>query len=306
MDNHFSRYLKLLDQLTDAEWLKIQTYVLLLLQQCSTNTSVERLHGAILDTFTLEELRTLHDHLTHVIQTYDDSPQKSQPASKISLSVSTEAIVKIGLIADMHGDNDGFQQALAIFDREGVTQILCAGDIVDRGPEADSIVQTILERGIACISGNHDQTVLANQAKWRVANKPERLKELGRIISDETVAFLQQLPENAHFTIAGKHILMGHGTPWSDVLGIFPESRAGLYKQLVDRYGADTDILILGHTHQPMQARTGNLWIFNPGSIYGVTIRDSHTCAILALPEMNFTVYDVQTGNILPVPITER
>lgn len=246
----------------------------------------------LLDQLADNELLELQTYLTQLIQ------QRSIER--------TETEVKIGLIADMHGDFVGFQNALSIFDREGVTQILCAGDIVDRGSDADLIVQEIIHRGIVCISGNHDQTVVANQAKWRASEKPERLKELGRIISDETVAFLQQLPENARFTVAGKRLLMGHGTPSSDVLGVFPESRPGIFKQLVERYGADTDILILGHTHQPMQAHTGNLWIFNPGSIYGVTIRDSHTCAILTLPQMQFTVYDVQTNHIVAVPVIER
>src|SRR5262245_13489546 len=90
--------------------------------------------------------------------------QRAWPADNL---IENAASIKVGIIADMHGDFAGFQQSLDIFDRAGVSHILCAGDIVDRGPEADAMVKTILERGIPCIKGNHDHTVLENQAKWR-------------------------------------------------------------------------------------------------------------------------------------------
>jgi hypothetical protein len=55
-----------------------------------------------------------------------------------------------------------------------------------------------------------------------------------------------------------------------------------------------------------LHATIGTLQILNPGSIYGVTIRDSHTCAILKLPACDFTVYDVQSGEAIALPITIR
>jgi len=64
--------------------------------------------------------------------------------------------MKIGLIADIHGDLEGFQAALTLLNAHEVTCILCAGDIVDRGPEADAIVRLIKDHNIACIKGNHD------------------------------------------------------------------------------------------------------------------------------------------------------
>jgi hypothetical protein len=33
----------------------------------------------------------------------------------------------------------------------------------------------------------------------------------------------------------------------------------------------------------------GSLQILNPGSVYGVTARDSHTCATLTLPARDYT-----------------
>lgn len=212
----------------------------------------------------------------------------------------------IGILGDMHGDYESFIKALEIFDEQGITRILCAGDIVDRGPEADKIIEVMQAKNIVSIAGNHDRTIVSNQARWRESDKPERLKELGRIVSDETIAFLETLPDTAEFVIAGKRILMAHGTPASDVQGVFPDSRHSLYDLIHYNYGKQFDILILGHTHQPMHAIVKGLHIFNAGSIYGVTIRDSNTCATLSLPDCTFTLYDIQTQNPRPLDAIHR
>ena len=57
--------------------------------------------------------------------------------------------MKIGLIADIHGDLAGFRAALRLLEDKGVEHILCAGDIVDRGPDADTVVQLLQEHNVA-------------------------------------------------------------------------------------------------------------------------------------------------------------
>ena len=204
--------------------------------------------------------------------------------------------MKLGLIADMHGDYIGFAAALRILDAEGAEHILCAGDVADRGPEAGEIIRILQERDIPCIRGNHDVTVVANQEHWRSAGINERLSKLGRVVDDDTIAYLSALPETLTLTFDGIPVLLAHGTPWSDVMGVFRDTRQGVLNRIVENYGDSADVIILGHTHEPLRMRVQNLWILNPGSIYGITIRDSHTCALLDLPSMDYTVFDVRTG----------
>jgi len=212
----------------------------------------------------------------------------------------------VGILADIHGDLEGFRNALVIFEQHGVKRILCAGDVVDRGSSADEIVHIIQEMGIICIAGNHDRTVVTNQARWRAKDNAERLREVGRIVSDETIEFLKTLPDFDHITIAGKRILIAHGVPWSDVIGVFPDSRQSTFDRIYREYGEDYDIILLGHTHHPIHAQIDALTILNPGSIYGVTIRDSHTCAILKLPSLDFDLYDVHSGEQIELDIIQR
>ncbi len=210
--------------------------------------------------------------------------------------------MKLGLVADLHGDLHGFEAALAIFEARGVERILCAGDIVDRGPDADRIAALLIEHGALCVKGNHEHSVLGQQARWRAGERRDRLAGLGRVIGDDTATFIEALPDTRSLTCEGVHLLMAHGIPWSDMLGVFPNSRPALFHLLAERVGGEADILILGHTHQPMDARVGALRVINPGSVYGVTIRDSHTCAVLDLPGGALTVFSLRDRQPIQVP----
>lgn len=236
----------------------------------------------------------------------DELEQVQEYVNQLKQKLSETGTEKAGIIADLHGDYSNFLNALNIFDTHGISHILCAGDIVDRGSDADKIIEVIQERDILCIAGNHDRTVVANQERWRQHKNPQRMKQLGRIVSDETITFLENLPDIAEITIANKRILIAHGTPWSDVMTVFPDSRQSTFDRIYRDYADDYDIVILGHTHHPMNAVIGKLQILNPGSIYDVTIRDSNACAILSLPDCTFTLYDIKTANPIELAITDR
>lgn len=53
-------------------------------------------------------------------------------------------------------------------------------------------------------------------------------------------------------------------------------------------------------------AYLGGLLVLNPGSVYGVTGRDSATCATLNLAMHAFRVFDLSTGAERPVERTVR
>ncbi len=207
--------------------------------------------------------------------------------------------IKLGLLADIHGDAQGFFRALRIFEREQVQQILCAGDVVDRGPDADRVVALLQRLQVPCVAGNHEHSVLAMQARWRAAKRVERLRQLGRIVSDDTVAWMQALPATYRTTLAATRILLAHGSPWHDIDTLWPHKTAW-FARLHAEFAASTDVIIVGHTHMPMCVRYASLHIVNPGSVYGVTMRDSHTCATLTLPARTLTVFDLHTA----APIT--
>src|SRR5688500_1059309 len=103
----------------------------------------------------------------------------------------------LGLVADIHGDLDGLRRALAIFARERVGHLICAGDIVDRGADADAVVPILERLGATCVKGNHEHTVLRSQERWRASPRAEELARVGRVVSDATVAYIAARPDTA-------------------------------------------------------------------------------------------------------------
>ena len=66
--------------------------------------------------------------------------------------------MKIGIIADVHGDHSALKTALERLDTiHQVDHILCAGDLVGRGPEQEQVVELVRQRGIPTVKGNHDE-----------------------------------------------------------------------------------------------------------------------------------------------------
>ena len=208
--------------------------------------------------------------------------------------------MKIGIIADIHGDLKRFQDALALLHRQDVEQILCAGDLVDKGANSDEVVTLCKSENIPCVQGNHDFEGITNQV-WvaRIANG--KIQEpIAQTLQQETITYLTEMPQTLRFTWLGIRILLAHGTPTSRNSYLFPDSSAKLFKRVAEE--AQADVVIVGHTHIPLIVTVnGSCTILNPGSIYFGYMEDASTCAVLSLPNCKFQVFDVDTEMPLQV-----
>ncbi len=183
--------------------------------------------------------------------------------------------MNVGIISDIHGDDTALEAALDRLDSyHHVEQILCAGDLVGRGPQPDRVVQLIRERGIATVRGNHDE--------WSYG------------LSPENKAYLKDLPLEWRAEIGGRSIFMCHGKPGNNLWGLYRDhiSNTLLNMMLVS---LSADVLITGHTHVPLYVRVKRGCVVNPGSLYTFhNVRStSHTYGVLRLPEMTFDLYDI-------------
>jgi putative phosphoesterase len=194
--------------------------------------------------------------------------------------------LKIGLISDVHATPAPVNEALTIFRREGITTILCAGDVAGYGKELEQTVELLIKSQCQVILGNHDLWQLSRSDD--VANGPAE-------------EYLRSLPAVMEFSVEGKKIYMVHASPsgyFMKGIKLLDENAELLRDQ--KNYWADdlktfpVDILIVGHTHQVFAERLGHILVVNPGSTLF-----NHTCAILTLPEM--TVQILSLSNKAPV-----
>jgi putative phosphoesterase len=200
--------------------------------------------------------------------------------------------MQIGIISDIHGGLVELIGALAIFRREKVDRVVCAGDLVDFGAYSDEVVKRIFDEGIPCVRGNHDrdaaerQRLRLNHNLYNMPDKP---------LSAETLALLAQLPPMLRYTWEGTSILLTHANPWGDDTYINIKSTAALFRRVIEV--SQADITIIGHTHQPMWIESAGKMILNPGSASVNYTCLFGTCAILSLPAHQFRLLNVETGD---------
>ena len=191
----------------------------------------------------------------------------------------------IGLISDVHATTSPIEEALSIFEHAGVEQILCAGDTAGYGDQLEQSIALLAESGCHAILGNHDVSYLDQNA---------------HDADNSAAAFLRQLPTSLSMTIAGKRVYMVHGRPPDDCLngiklldgeGEVPTDRLAFWADEIKTI--NSDVLVVGNTHQVFAEKVGDVLVVNPGSALF-----NHSCAILTLPEMTVEVFALSNKEI--------
>jgi len=203
-------------------------------------------------------------------------------------------MTKVGFLSDIHANRAALDAVLATLDAQGCDLLICLGDIVGYGPSPAECVQTLRQRDIPCVLGNHDQyvTVLLNP-------RMEKLREDVRVSIEWTQAqlamddlkWLSQRP----MRIDAEDFSVVHGAfgpkPW-----IYCASDRSLAHNFAYQ---DVALGFCGHSHIPLVARqhpetpsplvdtlqTATLpeapkTIVNVGSVGQPRDRDSRACCL--------------------------
>jgi len=186
----------------------------------------------------------------------------------------------------------GLDAALAHLKHAAVDHILCAGDLVDFGDHGDGVVQRIRDAGIPCVQGNHDRA--ASEKKRYRQHIRRRDNTPIKLLTEPTLAYLDTLPRQLHFTWADKTVLLTHAAPWPGDKYIYPESTQALFKRVAIK--AQTDVVILGHTHRPLWVDMDGCTIINLGSTSQNYLLGFGTYGVLSLPARDFSLFRVDTG----------
>jgi len=172
---------------------------------------------------------------------------------------------KIGIIADLHANLHAIDAVLE--DMPEVDRIICAGDLVGYGPEPNEVLERINEeKKIISVKGNHDQAVLDKNTSSFDKESAETLKWTIEELKKKNLNFLKNLPEKLTVNEEGYEIFTAHGTPRKPLKEpLFPgTSNRALVRMTL---GTEADLIILGHTHVPLDRRFQGKLIINPGAV---------------------------------------
>lgn len=195
----------------------------------------------------------------------------------------------IGLISDVHATPEPVAEALSIFAKAGVAQVLCAGDIAGYCENLEPTISLLRENNCLTIVGNHDLSYL----EQHVDGYDDKA-------DSASIDFLKTLPNTYSTNIAGKSLYMVHAQPPDGCHGGIKllDKKGELIEDNVAQWATklqnfDYDILIIGHTHQVFAEQIAGTLVINPGSSVF-----NHCCAILALPEMTVELFPLSGKSI--------
>ncbi len=187
----------------------------------------------------------------------------------------------IGIVSDVHACPQPLQQALEIFEKQGVSEILCAGDIVGYFDQTGPCIDLLKKYRCKTIIGNHDQSYL---------------RDVLTQTSSADYLYLQSLPETIELVIEGMKILVVHAEPPSEQHGgikLLDQQGEMIGHQLLawqeKLTGVDYDVLVVGHTHQVFAEQIGDTFVVNPGSS-----QFNHSCMVLSLPSLQVQTFVLQ------------
>lgn len=171
--------------------------------------------------------------------------------------------MRVLVIADIHGNRAALDAIQEPYDL-----CVCAGDLVDYGPEPGPCIDWVKEHATYCVRGNHDHGVAQNVEVQGVGGF-RMLTALTRPLSVAAVTpeqrrYLADLPTSVMFSIAGKRVLMVHATP-RDPMDEYAPSDPAFWKPRLA--GLKVDYLIAGHTHQAYTLQVNGTLVINPGSV---------------------------------------
>jgi putative phosphoesterase len=179
--------------------------------------------------------------------------------------------MKVALIGDVHANLPALETVLAHARRQDVEAIWHVGDFVGYGAFPDQVVQRLCQAGVISITGNYDLKVLKfkkKQHKWRKRKRLEKwlaFKWAYENLSKQSLRYLRSLPQEIRRQVAGKCILLTHGSPASNKEHLTPDTPEERLGELAKM--ANADVIICGHSHQPFVRQVDGVWFINTGSV---------------------------------------
>jgi putative phosphoesterase len=188
--------------------------------------------------------------------------------------------VRIGIVSDVHGNAAALQRAMDLIGQ--VDEWICLGDSIREFRFSNEVVAMLREHRFITIQGNHEQMFFSESG---------RRSRAAAWIEPQLMQWLQAQPTRRVLQREGKEILLVHATPWPE------DSRYLCVGDPDFRRFAETsaDILLYGHTHEPVVSQVGRCLVVNPGSTGEARLREDRL-------EMNCAVLDVAAYSATIIP----
>lgn len=168
--------------------------------------------------------------------------------------------MRLGIIADVHANADALTAILA--DERSVDWWVCAGDAVGYYDRPNETCELLRRLDAPMVRGNHDAYVtgrLPPDAQRAAAYRTEWTRS---VLHRDHLRWLSALPIEQTFELDGTKLRLRHASPWDEETYLYPDSA------LLDEIDLEErEVLVVAHTHRPLDVVRGRGRVVNPGSV---------------------------------------
>ncbi|WP_058306551.1 metallophosphoesterase family protein [Gracilibacillus massiliensis] len=179
--------------------------------------------------------------------------------------------MRIAFLSDIHGNAEALEKVIEDIKTKQVDRIVLLGDIAYRGPEPAKSIDLIRSLTTDVIKGNADQWVVRGVREGEVPNQAIDVMQKEQQwtknqLTEDQVAYLEELPSELSFEADGIKIHAFHATPDSLFDVVLPNvSDNDLLGKLTQKQEAD--LYLYGHIHKAYQRTIEGKTIVNLGSV---------------------------------------
>lgn len=190
--------------------------------------------------------------------------------------------MRLALISDIHGNALALDAVLSDAHSAGIDETWFLGDFSAIGPDPVGVLDRVSRvEGARYLRGNTDRYAVSDDrpppSLSEVRNDPTLIETYasisasfawtrGYVSATGWFDWLASLPLESRATVHDTRILAVHATPGTDDgIGIHPGQGDADIAMLLD--GCDADIVVVGHTHEPMLRRLPACTLVNLGCV---------------------------------------
>lgn len=177
--------------------------------------------------------------------------------------------MRIGIIADVHGNLVALETVLAEMEREPVDRLVCLGDVAALGPQPGEVIARLREAGCPSVLGNTDAWLLREPPRT-TGPAGEAMSGISRWCADrlpgEDLDYLRACPPTMRVGLGGStEMLCFHGSPRSHDEVVSATTPDDVLSDMLSGHRAS--VFAGGHTHVQLFRRHGCARVINPGSV---------------------------------------